>query len=59
VLNVKDKILIKDRNKVYTITRELGDLLTLVDADLNQKYYSKKNLIRSIEMGGQVVKIKN
>lgn len=56
-LKVGEKIKIIDRNMTYKIIKIQLDLVTLIDENEKVFYYGIKNIINSIQKGGQIVKV--
>lgn len=56
-LTAGEKIKITDRNMTYKIVKIQMDLVTLIDENEKVFYYGMKNIINSIQKGGQIVKV--
>ena len=56
-LKVGEKIKITDRNITYKIVKIHLDLVTLIDENDKEFYYGMKNIINSIQKGGQIIKV--
>lgn len=52
-----EKIKITDRNMTYKIVKIQLDTLTLIDENEKTVYYGMKNILNSIQKGGQIVKV--
>lgn len=56
-LIVGEKIKIIDRNMTYKIVKIQLDLVYLIDENEKVFYYGMKNILNSIQKGGQIVKL--